>query len=145
MLLRNLKINISIVKIFVIYYIISYLCFMKDRKFYFIAICVGLVLAAFIISAPDGYAHRDRVKEELRQLMSSRLMKRTGASKQLNNAMIDFTVDHSLYVDDYYFCTVGRMTIGGSEVSTSVGVLGKVFLINEERVKQQVNSLNIMK
>jgi hypothetical protein len=37
------------------------------------------------------------------------------------------------------------MTIGGSEVSTSVGVLGKVFLINEERVKQQVNSLNIMK
>ena len=119
---------------------------MKDRKFYFVAICVGLVLAVFIISAPDGYAHRDRVKEELRQLMSSRLMKRTGASKQLNNAMtLNVKNINKKNVDDYYFCTVGRMTIGGSEVSTSVGVLGKVFLINEERVKQQVNSLNIMK
>ena len=118
---------------------------MKDKKFYILTIGAALILAVFIITAPNGYKHRDVVKGELHQLMLSRIQGKTAGDIQMRKAIIDNTVDHSMYVDDYYVCTISRMGIEGEQIKMSVGVLGHVFLINEDQVKHQLNKVNAVK
>lgn len=114
---------------------------MKDKKFYIVTIGAALLLAIFIVTAPDGYRHRDAVKEELHQLMASRIQGKTAGETQMRKAVVDYTVDHSMYVDDYYVCTVSRMGIEGEQVKMSVGLLGHVFLINKKKVREQIGKV----
>lgn len=114
------------------------------KKLLKILVILVLVASVFVITCPDKQKHKDALME----LFNSKLNEEIGSDgwafigSAIGSKVIEFVLDNKLEVSNYFVCSVGHVTQDDGEVNTtSVGILGHVFTMSEEKFSKAVDDL----
>ena len=123
---------------------------MKKRNGCLITLLIIVIVgAAMVMTCPDTQAH----KEKLSQMVSTSVKEainqdiNTGSNDPISqglqmvggilvNKMVDSAVDNMLQVENYIVCSIGRVSYSGEEHIVSLGLLGHIFTVNQDKLNE---------
>ena len=106
---------------------------------------IGLIVAA-IFTCPKKEQHVAAISDKVSSVMRDELSEDSDGFETLGvllgSALATPVIRNSISVDDYVVCSVGKYTYQGKDQVVSVGILGHVFTIPKEKLKQAVDELD---
>lgn len=116
------------------------------KKFFVFILVLLFIAIAMVITCPEKVAHKTKVSERLSEILDKELKSNVvnddeliyaAMGSALGSKFISVIVDQNLYVENYYVCSIGKMTLDGQTYPVSLGLFNHVFLLNDfEGVKQ---------
>lgn len=120
-------------------------------KGFLYTLLVLLALACVcVVSCPDKSAHSEALKELLNTVMTEELNKEVETDEDAGWAMLGsmigtgiggLMIDNMLKVENYFVCSVGKMTFDGETKIVSVGIMNHVFTIPEDEAREAADDL----
>lgn len=123
---------------------------MKKFSSWLIVILILVVIGATMtMTCPDTQAHKDKLSQ-----MVSTSVKETLSSEVNNtntdiltqglqmvggivlNKVVDGVIDNMLHVDNHVVCSIGKVEYSGEEHIVSVGLLGHIFTVNQDKLNE---------
>ncbi|MDE6857126.1 MAG: hypothetical protein K2J33_00080 [Alistipes sp.] len=106
---------------------------MKRLSYITLALCIAV--AVFIVSCPDKSAHKETIMQSVNREIDSRVDAESEYAglqmlgSMLGSGLIGLALDHMLTIDNYFVCSVGRVTLQGRSKTVSFGILNHVFFL----------------
>ncbi len=110
-------------------------------------VLVLLLLAVVgVVTCPDKQAHYDEIEQVLREVVNEELNGSAESEEDmsilgewLSSSSVKLVLNQSLSVDNYFVCSVGKVTFDGEVYPISVGVFNHVFTPSKEKIRTQLN------
>jgi len=114
----------------------------RTRRFSTWFIIFAVLIVGMIVSCPDKRAHTDALKDMASILLNDKVSTSKSNDWQylgamLGNNVIGAVIDNSLYVDNYFLFSIGRITFDGVENKVSFGIFNHVFTKSREDLKRE--------
>ncbi|MDE6778212.1 MAG: hypothetical protein K2J51_01870 [Alistipes sp.] len=96
---------------------------------------MGILGAICVVSCPDKSAHKETIMQSVNQEIDSRIDAESEYAglqmlgSMLGSGLIGLALDHMLTIDNYFVCSVGRVTLQGRSKTVSFGILNHVFFL----------------
>lgn len=102
------------------------------------------------MTCPDRDAHADALKSLANEVLTSELSADMPDGEDdafvafgsvLGTGLSGFVIDNMLNVENYFVCSIGRVSLGSETRVVSVGLLNHVFTADSEDVKQMAGEI----
>lgn len=120
-------------------------------KGFLYTLLVLLALACVcVVSCPDKDAHSEALKDLFNTVLTDKLNEEVTDEEEqayamfgsmLGTGLAGLVIDNMLKVDNYFVCSIGRITYEDETNIVSVGILNHVFTASAEDVKANVEEL----
>jgi len=122
------------------------------RTLLILAVLVGGLMIALVMTKPDGKAHYDALKVEAlkvvdRQVSQVPILEDYSAQISMGTLnLLDDYLKHFLFVYDHTFYNVGVVEYTGERYMISVGAAGRVWLLADaDDMEKMLKSQDVMK
>ncbi len=114
----------------------------KNTVFLFILLALAVVA---IVTCPDKEAHSEAIKDLASEIMNEKLYKNVETDEDAGVAMLGsmlgsglagLFIDQILTVDNYFVCSVGRITYKGEVKTVSVGMFNHIFTLDKDSLNK---------
>lgn len=112
----------------------------------FLYVLLGLVAFSClcIVTCPDKKDHSDALVELVNEVMRKELMDDTEGypigmevfGTMLGTEIVNYITEYMLSVENYFVCSIGKITYNNKEYVISVGLLNHVFTKDTEEIEQ---------
>ena len=122
---------------------------MKKRNGCIITLLIIVIIgAAMIVTCPNTQAHKEKLSAMVSKSGKEAVSQDMNAGNDLVtqglqlvgnilvNKMVDSAVDNMLQVENYIVCSIGRVSYSGDEHIGSLGLLGHIFTMNQDKLNE---------
>lgn len=101
-----------------------------------------------VVTCPDSQTHKEKlstmVSKSVKEAVSQDITTGDNLLSQglqlvgniLVGKVVDSAVDNMLQVDNYMVCSVGRVSYSGEDHIVSLGLLGHIFTMNQDKLNE---------
>ena len=122
------------------------------KGFLYTVLVLLVVAVVGVVTCPDKQAHYDEIEQVLREVVNEELNGTAGPEENLSifgewlsSSSVKLVLNQSLSVENYFVCSVGKLTFDGEVYPISVGVFNHIFTPSKETIRTQLNeSLNAL-
>ena len=115
-----------------------------------ILLIVAMIIGVSVVTCPKKEDHKEKLMEEVNTLLDSELTKKmdTDEAKALailgsafGSSVVSYMMDGRLSVDNYFVCSVGKLTFDGETTIVSVGAFNHIFTDVSNRIRKAIEEM----